>query len=208
MQGLPAAQIPFSTDLTAQEYRKIQVTGLYDFQHEFVVRNQFFNGEYGFHLVTPLRLGTDGSTSQENQAVLVDRGWIPADGIAGRSDWAKYDSPGTATVSGVIRKFELPPSWLAATPTSANVSKQSADVAFQMFVEPTGVGEGAPYALLPIYIQAGPRPGVETPPLGTEPALDLTEGPHLGYAIQWFAFSALLLVGYPVYVLRREELEG
>jgi hypothetical protein len=36
------------------------------------------------------------------------------------------------------------------------------------------------------------------------PELDLTEGPHLGYAVQWFIFASLLGVGYPIYV-RREE---
>jgi hypothetical protein len=34
------------------------------------------------------------------------------------------------------------------------------------------------------------------------PPPELSEGPHLGYAVQWFIFSAIALVGYPI-VLRR-----
>ncbi len=34
--------------------------------------------------------------------------------------------------------------------------------------------------------------------------LDLSEGPHLGYAGQWFLFAAILAVGYPFYVRRQE----
>ena len=31
---------------------------------------------------------------------------------------------------------------------------------------------------------------------------DLDAGPHLGYAMQWFSFSLIALVGYPL-ILRR-----
>jgi hypothetical protein len=34
------------------------------------------------------------------------------------------------------------------------------------------------------------------------PLPELSEGPHLGYAAQWFIFSMIALVGYPL-VLRR-----
>ncbi len=29
---------------------------------------------------------------------------------------------------------------------------------------------------------------------------DITEGPHMGYALQWFAFAAILGGGYPFFV--------
>ena len=34
---------------------------------------------------------------------------------------------------------------------------------------------------------------------------ELSEGPHLGYAVQWFIFTAIAVVGYPL-VLRRVVL--
>jgi cytochrome oxidase assembly protein ShyY1 len=37
------------------------------------------------------------------------------------------------------------------------------------------------------------------------PPPELDEGPHLSYAVQWFIFSAIAIVGYPL-VLRRVVL--
>jgi cytochrome oxidase assembly protein ShyY1 len=60
-----------------------------------------------------------------------------------------------------------------------------------------------PYALYPAYVQltssqpAQPGPEPEVLP---EPVLD--EGPHLSYAVQWFIFSLIAIVGYPL-ILRR-----
>jgi surfeit locus 1 family protein len=58
--------------------------------------------------------------------------------------------------------------------------------------------------LLPVYLQRMPSGEQAEPPYASLPELDLSEGPHLGYAVQWFAFAALLLVGYPFYVQRQE----
>jgi len=43
---------------------------------------------------------------------------------------------------------------------------------------------------------AGPESILDVPPP------ELSEGPHLGYAAQWFIFSTIAVVGYPL-VLRR-----
>ena len=48
--------------------------------------------------------------------------------------------------------------------------------------------------------QAGGEP--EVLPLPT-----LDEGPHLSYAIQWFIFSTIAVVGYPL-ILRRKARDG
>src|SRR5215217_2504887 len=68
-------------DLANMEYRKVKVTGEYDFSQEVALRNQAMNGQWGVHLITPLRIaGTD-------QAVLVDRGWIPGEDFTS-GNWA------------------------------------------------------------------------------------------------------------------------
>jgi surfeit locus 1 family protein len=40
-----------------------------------------------------------------------------------------------------------------------------------------------------------PYPATETP--------DLSEGPHMGYALQWFGFAAVLAIGYPLFVKKQ-----
>jgi surfeit locus 1 family protein len=54
--------------------------------------------------------------------------------------------------------------------------------------------------LLPIYVQQAPDPSWTRLPIRSQPTLDLSEGSHMGYAIQWFVFAAVLLLGYPRFV--------
>jgi surfeit locus 1 family protein len=42
-------------------------------------------------------------------------------------------------------------------------------------------------------------------PYRTQPKLELSEGPHMGYAMQWFTFAALLGIGYPFFIKRQER---
>ena len=59
-----------------------------------------------------------------------------------------------------------------------------------------------PYPLLPLFVQQtsgfvdGAMPAADV-------QIDLSDGPHLSYAIQWFAFATILLVGYAAYVRSR-----
>lgn len=41
------------------------------------------------------------------------------------------------------------------------------------------------------------------PPLTPVPTPELDEGPHLSYAVQWFLFAAVVVVGYPFLLRRR-----
>jgi surfeit locus 1 family protein len=56
--------------------------------------------------------------------------------------------------------------------------------------------------VLPGLVQADESDPPEPDQLEAVPAPDLDEGPHLGYAVQWFIFSTIAVVGYPI-VLRR-----
>ncbi|HEX5808295.1 MAG TPA: SURF1 family cytochrome oxidase biogenesis protein, partial [Anaerolineales bacterium] len=61
------------------------------------------------------------------------------------------------------------------------------------------------YPLLPVYIQPDPDPNDTEPPIPpAQPEIELTEGPHFGYALQWFTFAAILFIGYPFF-LRKQD---
>src|SRR5438874_885048 len=85
-----------STDLSHQrgglpEYTPVLATGVYDFANEIVLRNRAHDEQPGVHVLTSLRLASS------DQAVLVDRGWIPytdADPAAR----AAYDHPTTVVI--------------------------------------------------------------------------------------------------------------
>jgi surfeit locus 1 family protein len=72
------------------------------------------------------------------------------------------------------------------------------------FANVEGISQQAPYELLPVYIQEAPDPSWTGLPYRTQPVLNLSEGSHMGYAIQWFAFAGILAFGYPFFI-RREE---
>ena len=57
--------------------------------------------------------------------------------------------------------------------------------------------------LLPVYVQEAPDPSWTEMPYRSISLPDLSEGPHLGYAFQWFLFSTVAAAGYPIYIRRR-----
>lgn len=168
------------TDLASLEYRVTTATGVFDSASAVLVRSQVFNGVAGFHLVTPLILA-------DGRAVLVNRGWVPF-------EFAPSAAPGAdpVEVRGWVRLSQARTATGPADPegTLTEVARVDIDrLAAQM-----------PYELLAVYIVA--LGNSSEPPIPVErPDLN-DEGPHLLYAIQWFAFAVIGLTGYG-FLLRR-----
>jgi surfeit locus 1 family protein len=185
-----------SVDLENMEYRSVVVKGSYDHDYQVVLRNQIWESQLGVHLLTPLLI--EGS----HLAVLVDRGWVPFEDYT-EGKLAQFDESGKIEVRGMIRRPQ----------TIAEIGGRTDQVpgpgedpllAWNL-VNVVGIASQTPYPFLPVYIQQAPDPGWTGLPHRSLPVLDLTEGPHLGYAFQWFLFSLILAIGYPLYI-RREEL--
>ena len=58
-------------DLKSMEYKKVSVKGAYDEAHQFLIDNQIKDGKVGYLVMTPFII------AGRNQAVLVNRGWVP-----------------------------------------------------------------------------------------------------------------------------------
>jgi surfeit locus 1 family protein len=180
-------------DLANMEYRQVVVTGAYDHAQEIAIRNQYWQNQWGVHLVTPLKIaGTE-------QYVLVDRGWIPAEAFKS-GDWSEFAEPGLVQVSGVIRQSRQKADFGSrADPTPIPGETLNA----WNFVNIESISQQVSYPLLPMYIQQAPDPSWKGMPYRSQPKLELTEGSHMSYAIQWFTFAAVLGVGYPFFVRRQ-----
>jgi surfeit locus 1 family protein len=183
------------------EWRAVTVTGKYDFAKQIALRNRYNGDQYGYHLLTPLRFDTSTMASAGGTAVLVDRGWIPADGSSAPDDWRQYDEPGAVTVTGQIRLGQDKPAFggvADALPANGNSLWvwNNADV--------EKIALHMPYPILNVYIQPDVDADDGTPPIPFQPEVVLTEGSHFGYALQWFTFATILFVGYPFY-LRQQE---
>lgn len=182
-----------TTDLRGMEYRSVIVRGTYDQAGEVALRNQASQGRPGVHLLTPLVIA--GS----EQAVLVDRGWIPAEAAA-PDQWSRFDEPGPVEVRGVIRASRSRPDF-GGVPDPPTTPGERLPAWNNVNVERIQQQVAAP--LLPIYVQQAPDPAWTRMPARSTPDLDLSEGSHLGYAAQWFLFAAVLGVGYPYYLLQQ-----
>lgn len=180
-------------DIIEMEWRAVEVTGEYDFENQIALRNQYYGDQYGYHLLTPLRF--TGTT------VLVDRGWIPAEGNSAPADWRKYDEAGTVTVSGQIRLGQAKPRFGGVADP---LPEDGARLEIWNNADLTRITNQMPYPVLPVYIQPEPDANDTEPPIPFQPEIELTEGPHFGYALQWFTFATILFVGYPFF-LRKQE---
>jgi len=195
LTGQPLA--PAGVDL-----RRANVRGSYDFAQEMVLRNRAFDGAPGVHLIRPLRIA--GSDT----AVLVDRGWIPYDQAL--PDYRKvYDQPvGEVEVQGVLHLSQ--PRLNSLSPADPPLSPDRPRLDEWFRIDIPRIQQQIPYPLLPVYLEQGQPNLAAVPPMSTSDALprpdiqiDLSDGPHLSYAIQWFSFAAILLVGYVTLFIRQ-----
>lgn len=167
------------------EFRRVLVTGRFDPESEVLIRSQVELGQAGFHVITPL-------VEDEGRAVLVNRGWVPL----------TMDTPpvgprppsGEQVVEGWVQLTETRPAF--------GPDAQPGDERVFNRVDIARIAETMPYELAPVYVvQVGER-GNELPILVSPP--DFADGgPHLSYAIQWFGFAAVGLVGF-YFLLRRK----
>ena len=183
-------------NIAKMEWRPVNVEGTYDFENQVALRNQYNGDQYGYHLITPLRFN--------GGAIFVDRGWIPADMNSQPADWRQYDEPGTVNISGQLRLGQSKPRFGGVADTLPPKGQRlevwnNADIAH--------IAAQMHYPVLPIYIQPNADPNDTQPPIPSQPTLDLTEGPHFGYAIQWFTFATILFVGYPFFLRKQDKEE-
>ncbi len=174
-------------DLASLADREVTVTGIYDFSEQVLIRLQSLNGQPGIHLLAPLQIG--GS----ERAILVNRGWLPV-AESDPAGWSQYDEPGMVEIAGVIQLGDRPPRG-AEEPTERQLEWFRVDV--------QGINAQTPYDLLPVYILETPTgEAIDGRLIKLEPEIDLSEGPHLSYALQWFSFTLMLGGGYVYYVYR------
>jgi len=172
----------------------VVVQGQYDFSQEVLLRNQELDGKLGFHVLTPLRI------ANLDQAVLVDRGWIPFD-QASPEKRRQYQEQGVVTVNGVIRRPQTRPDFGGVADPTLAPGETRLDA--WNIVNLERIQQQTDQSLLPVYILEAPDPSWTGLPARQLVTPEITEGPHLGYAMQWFTFAAILGLGYPFFVRKQ-----
>ncbi len=169
--------------------RWVRAAGEFDHTHQVVIRGRVYRESPGVYVVTPLRL--NGSDT----AVLVNRGFVPAsDAITVSLD--TLDEPGKRQVTGLAIAIPSGPDGGVPLVRNGTTTWKRLDLA--------ALRAQLPYPVLGISILEVPDGGQPRFPRRLEP-LPLDDGPHLSYAIQWFAFGAIALVGGAILVTRERD---
>ncbi len=193
---LPAITIASAkADAPSYEWRAIEATGEFDSTRQILLRNRYFEGKYGFEVLTAFK-------EKSGEEFWVDRGWVQAGANATIAPELPALPNGTVTIEGRLRlDRSLPQGKFFAIPTGGKgglISEANAQ---------SSNAESGINSTFYIDLLAGNQPEL-TP---TVPAAlpELSDGPHFAYALQWIIFGGLVIYGRLLIrreVLTREEL--
>ena len=174
-------------------YRRVVARGRYLPESGFVLRGRVEYGSPGVHLATPLLL--EGGSA----VLLVNRGWVPAPDGATPAQLAAPPA-GLVNVEGILQRVPV-----TQDRGGRSVSARG-DTTYRR-LDLAVVRGRLLHPVLPMYLQvlgdtgAAARAARTLPVAVPPPPLD--EGPHLGYAIQWFSFALIGVVG--LFILLRRD---
>ena len=189
------------SDGAVAAWRRLRLTGSCE-GDPIVLAARSRHGAPGAHLLCRFRTAA-------GRLVLLDRGWV------GSAD-ARTVPP--EVFARAVRDTTIEALAVPFPPGSATTG--ATDAAPSLEESEGGVRFGAPAPrviyrlnrtqaeavvgtqLPPWYAQAL---GPDTAPPIPSPLPDLSEGPHLGYAVQWFSFAAIGLIGWLLLVVRRKS---
>jgi len=171
-------------DLTKNEWRTVTTQGIFDASQTILLRNRYFEGKYGFEFLTLF-------TSSQGEKFWVDRGWIVAGKDALTAPVIPNTPSGTVEITGRLRlDTSLPRGSFFAIPASGSglISKWNA--------QNEVVTEG-------FYLDLLNGSTSDLTPKVSAQIPELSDGPHMAYALQWVFFAGL--VGYGRFLIRRSR---
>ncbi|MCU0260117.1 MAG: SURF1 family protein [Ilumatobacteraceae bacterium] len=174
---LPLDELLASGSPDEVEWRPATVSGVYEPEGQILVVNRSQNGRAGDNVVTPLVLA-------DGRVVLVNRGFVPL------GTDAPPPPDGEVSVVGRVRPAEERRRGQLTDATEGRLTEvQRIDLDR---LAPQLPGEPVP-AYLDLIESTPPEPEGLPEAL---PVPDLSEGPHLSYAVQWFIFATCVVVGW------------
>lgn len=126
----------------SQIYRRVKVTGSYDFDHEFIVKNRRFNGLAGVIVITPLKIKDSSNT------ILVNRGFIPLE-LSHRGKRESYQLTKDVDITGILKESAYKKIFAPSDASNQN----GVWVDAWLRVEIPQLQKQFPYKLLPAYLE-------------------------------------------------------
>lgn len=187
LEKLPLADAAVNPQLN--EWRTVTVSGSFDESRQILLRNRYFEGKYGFEVLTAF-------ISANGREFWVDRGWIQAGATATVRPEIPPLPQGDVSITGRLRlDRSLPQGNFFAIPSGGSGLISEANA--QSSNKEQGLDS-------PFYLDllSGDKPGLNPKVAASLP--ELSDGPHLAYALQWLIFGGLVIYGR--YLIRREVL--
>ena len=175
-------------------WRRVTVRGRFEPRHVVFLDNRVHRGVAGYHVVMPLEIGkTNGGSSRY---VLVNRGWIAGTGDRSRLPQVKtpagpVEIAGLAVIPG--RRFLELRSGVEEGNVWQNLTIERYQRAVPIALQPVMVQQESP-------LEDGLAREWDPPDLGLDK--------HYGYAFQWLALAATILIIYLVTHVRRAGPEA
>jgi surfeit locus 1 family protein len=180
---LPLDSLP--ADTGAAHFRRVRIRGAYDYAHEIVLTLRGREGSPGVNIITPLK------RSGNDTAVLVNRGWVYSpDGVT--VDLTRWKEGDTVNANGFVETFPTVGPFDQPNPTRPRSMRRlhRSDL-LKLFT----------YPIANYYVVLTDSSISPNAPPRVEPA-PLDEGPHRNYAIQWFSFAAISIIGLVIFLRR------
>jgi cytochrome oxidase assembly protein ShyY1 len=174
---------------------RAQATGTFLPSNEALLRNQVRGSSAGVDVLTPMRLA-DGTV------IYVDRGWVKTGLASGAPSFAPPPT-GTVVATGVVQPSVTLSAQDSVREDNGRVSLPRVDIA-----RIVGANPGQRVRNVWLSAQAiEPAPtGSDAPKLPEPPPPDPVN--HLEYAIEWFAFALIPLIGWPIVLWRVSHRES
>jgi surfeit locus 1 family protein len=164
------------------EFKSVEVRGSFNHEDELYITGKTYEGNAGFHVVTPFKLTND-------KIILINRGWV-SEGYRDPNKRKFSLQPGIIIVNGIIRYpqkkgYFVPENdgkngfWFTIKPSEIFkfLNFNSTEIISNYYIDALRVGEKM---TLPIGVSGEPK----------------LRNQHLSYAITWYGLALSLLIVY------------
>ena len=172
----PIALTSVTGTLSDYEWQPVSTSGSFNKEKQILLRNRYNDGKYGYEVLTLF-------TSTDNKSFWVDRGWVQAGATATTPPVLTPLPEGEVTINGRLRlDSSLPSGSFFALPGKGEGLVSELNAQSQLNTEKFYIDllSGSQASLTP-----------EVPAQLPE----LSDGPHMAYALQWIFFGGLVIYG-------------
>ena len=172
----PLALTNVDGQLADYEWQTITATGRFDSNKQILLRNRYNEGKYGYEVLTLF-------TSDDSRNFWVDRGWVEAGATATTAPVVTPVPDTQVNITGRLRlDSSLPRGSFFALPGKGQGLVSELNAQSQLNTEK-------------FYIDLLSGSEDELTPAVTAQLPELSDGPHMAYALQWIFFGGLVIYG-------------